>query len=335
MSLARRLLAVGAGSGGSLVAERHLRPTDTITGTKSGSNPTFNFDAIPETITKVGSTYYAVYMSWVESPNKIRLATASSPAGPWTGAGVIYTFADVSWAPGTSNGIYAPEIIVNGGTYYLFYSINNTSTGADGHIGYATASAITGPYTDHGSAILSPGASGSWDSLRVSEPSVFYHDGTWYMAYMGEDTDFAFGRSERVGIATASSPTGPWTKAAANPLIDWGAGGEWDDSLTADPFIWYEDNRWWIWYSGGGNDDGSGSRPWSLGLAYSTSPTTSWTKHASNPIVSHGGAGTWEEKASWRGSVYRASDGTYHVIYGGLNNGLGTAKGGNAVLTIS
>lgn len=333
MSLTRRLLTAAAGGPGTPVTWSGLRPWSSVTGTKSGSNPTFNFDAIPETITLVGSTYYAVYMSWAEIPNRIRLATASSPAGPWTAWGVIHEFSDVAWAPGTADGIYAPEIIEEGGTFYLFYSICNTSTGADGHIGYATASAITGPYTDHGSAVLSPGAGGAWDSLRVCEPSVFVRDGTWHMAYMGDKA--TFGLNEQVGIATASSAAGPWTKAAGNPLVAYGTAGEWDDELIADPFLWWENGYWWMWYSGGGNGDGSGTRPWSMGLAYASDPEGAWTKHPDNPVLTNGGAGTWEEKAAWRGSVFRDTDGSYHVVYGGLNAALSAAKGGNATLTVT
>jgi hypothetical protein len=334
VSLARRLLPATGGGGSFAVTWTGLRPWASVSSTKAAGNPTFNFDAIPETVWYDGaSTYWCVYMSWVESPQRIRLASATDPAGPWTAWGIIHEFSDVTWAPGTADGIYAPEIIEVGGTFYLFYSIVNTATGADGHIGYATSSSINGTYTDHGSAILSPGGAGAWDSLRVCEPSVYVKDGTWYMAYMGDKA--TFGLNEQCGIATATSAAGPWTKVAGNPLIGYGAPGAWDDELTADPFIWFEQGYWWCWYSGGGNGDGSGTRPWSMGLAYASDPTGAWTKHPDNPIVSNGGAGTWEEKAAWRGSVFVDAAGVYRCVYGGLNSTLATAKGGQAVLNIT
>lgn len=332
MTVARRLLLARGGGGSFTAPYDGLRPSSTVSAVKNAGNPTFNFDAIPESVVKVGSTYWCVYQSWAETPDKVRLAS-SPDLVTWTGQGVIYEFSDVTWAPVGATSIYAPELIEDAGTFYLVYSIYDSSDGSDGRIGIATASSVNGTYTDHGSAILTVGTSGAWDSLRVSEPSIFRHNSEWVMAYMGEDTDFTFGLSEQVGIATATSPTGPWTKAPGNPLITYGSGGEWDDELIADPFLWWEGGYWWIWYSGGGNGDGSGTRPWSSGLAYATDPTGPWTKHADNPILSNGTG--WEEKAAWRGSVFRDGDGTYHVVYGGLNNDLSVAKGGNAILTVT
>jgi hypothetical protein len=310
-----------------------LFPSSTITSTKDSGNPTFNFEAIPENINKVGSTYYAVYQNGAGS--QVNLATATDRDGPWTayGSNPIFEFSDVSWAPGTANILYAPEIVEQGGTFYLFYSVCNATTGADGQIGVATATAITGPYTDHGSAILTEGAASTWDSLRVGEPSVIYHDGRWVMAYMGEDEDVTFGTSEKVGIATASSPTGTWTKVAGNPLIGFGTSGEWDDALVADPFIFFENGYYWIMYAGAGDSGPATSA--SQGLAYALDPTGTWTRHASNPILDPGASTAWDDVWAFRGCIW-IEDGLLSGIYAGYPGGaLTTTKGGNFRLTVT
>lgn len=325
-------LGTGAGSSSTGNEEGHsaLFPDSTISLTKASGNPTFNFEAIPETVTKVGDTYYAAYMNAAQS--QVNLATSTDRDGPWTqyAGNPVYQFSDVTWAPAGADAIYAPEIYEHDGTFYLSYSIYDKDDGSDGRIGIATSTDITGPYTDSGSARLSVGTAGAWDSLRVGEPSLLYHDGTWYMAYMGEDTDAGFGDSEKCGIATASDPLGSWTKAAGNPLIDWGTSGQWDDALTADPYLFFENGYFWCWYTGGE------PTPWKAGLAYSLSPTTSWTKHANNPLLTPGASGQWDDEGSWRGSIY-VEGGLLSGIYGGIPTAgsITGVKGGNFRLTVT
>lgn len=309
-----------------------LAPESTVVTTKAQGNPTFNFASVPENVVKVGSTYYCVYMTDVNITATFRLATSTSRDGPWTAGTDIYTVADVPWLAG-SDGIYSPFIIVQSGTYYLFYSgiVTGGATSTKQAIGYATATAITGPYTDHGSAILSPSASGLWDSRRVGEPSVIFQGGQWIMAYMGEDSDIAYQESEKVGIATAPDPAGPWTRAAGNPVIDFGASGQWDDELVADPDIFYLNGYYWIMYAGG--PDTTTTTALSQGLAYATDPEGPYTRYANNPILVPGTSGTWDDTYVWRGGVY-IEDGTLSGVYAGYD-GAASIKGGNFTFNVT
>jgi len=331
VSLATRLLAASGGSGG-FAPPRYLRTTDTITTTKNGSNPTFNFDSVPENVVLVGSTYWCVYQGdWAGGNWDVRLASSSDPAGPWTeyGSNPILTRTTSGWENvGTSPKMYAPEIMEHEGTFYLYYGACDASDGSDGKIGVATASAITGPYTKYGSnPILSTGTAGAWDSLRVGEPSVVYFGGQFVMAYMGEDTDATYQASEKVGIATASDPLGPWTKASGNPLVDFGTSGQWDDALIADPCLFVVGSTLWMMYAGG--LDSVPTTNARQGLAYATDPTGSWTRHPSNPILPLGSGGSWEDVWVFRGGIIFV-DGAYHLIYAGYDGA--NMKGGNAVL---
>lgn len=312
-----------------------LTPASTLSTTKDPDNPTFAFNAIPENIVKVDDTYWCVYQgSWGGPVWDVRLAYATSRDGPWTeyASNPIYEFSDVAWAPGTSNNIYAPEIIEHDGTFYLFYSIVNSNTGADGYIGLATADAVTGPYTDHGAAILSPGTAGAWDSLRVSEPSPLYHDGRWLLSYMGEDTDFAFGASEQIGMAYADAPEGPYTKAPANPLIPLGDAGTWDDNLVADPILKFTNGYYWIMYAG---NSGGATPSHSSGMAYALDPVNGpWTKHPDNPVLDHGGSGDFDERGAWRGGLL-LEDGLWSGVYGGYNSDQTVVRGGNYRLNVA
>lgn len=312
-----------------------LSPNVSVIAQKSGTNPTFAFDAIPESIVKVGSTYWCLYQNW-SAPRYANLASASSPDGPWTayGSNPVLTFGSQAWESAIPNpGINAPFLMEKDGTFYIFYSVEDMSTGTYGAIGLATASSVTGPYTKYASnPILTPGSAGAWDSRRVCEPGVMFDGTQWVMAFMAETLSATYGLSEKLGIATASAPEGPWTKAAGNPVLGFSA-GSWDSVLLADPDIFYDNGRYWMLYSGGSNGDGTGTRPWSLGLAYADTPGGPWSKHVSNPISRNGGDGAFDQKATWRGSIYKEGN-TYYGVYGGLNSTLATANGGNFRLSI-
>lgn len=311
-------------------ARNPLEPSLSLTGTKSGSNPTFAFDAVPESIVKVGSTYWCSYQTWADTDYKVMLASASSPAGPWTAyeGNPVLENGDQSWETDPLK-IYAPEIMQHDGTFYIFYSATNYSTGLGGGIGVASASAVTGPYTKYSGNPLLTAATG-WSSNRIGEPSVMVRDGLWVMAYMGETG--TFGQGEKVGIATATSPFGPWTRAPNDPLLDFGAGGQWDDSLVADPHILWANGRYWMLYTGGPD---AASTQLGLGLAYATDPLGPWTRHTSNPIITVGGSSAFDERFAFRGSLW-FEDGVLHGVYAGFTPGPGsTARGGNFIISRS
>lgn len=308
-----RLLMVAGGAAG-FAPSGGLMPTSSLSVTRSGSNPTFNFNSLVENVIKVGSTYWCVYQP---QPNDIRLASASSPAGPWT----AYAGNPVITGIGR---LYAPHFYVEGGTYHILYSVIPGTSSVAG-IAYATASSVTGPYTKQG-YILNPGTAGAWDDYRVGEPSVWKDGSTYWMAYMGERSPL--GSSEQVGVASASSIGGPWTRSPSNPVLVPSVSG-WDEDITADPEIFVHNGFWWIWYTG---------QPpqYQAGLAYANAPEGPWTKHADNPIIGGSGSG-FDQNGAFRGAIF-IEGGVYHITYTGIPSGalnLSTMKGGNAVLDIS
>lgn len=330
----RRLLS--SGTGGGFPARVPFTPSSTLTPTKSGSNPTLNIaGSAPENIVKVGSTYYMLYTHRPGASSTtwdVRMAHASSPnPTSWTDDGSILTAGSQSWEGTGTPGIIGACLLEDAGTFYIFYGADqDLATGVTAGIGYATASTVTGPYTKYASnPILSPGTSGAWDDLRCHEPSVLHVGDTWVMAYMGDTP--TEGQHEKIGIATASSPSGPWTKAAGNPIIGFGSG--WDAGGAADPSLSWDGVRWWIWYSGLNT---AGAKPWKLGLAYAPTPTGTWTRFAGNPVISTGTSLAFDNQAAWRGALFIENGGIY-VAYGGIpsSGNSADAKGGNATIAVS
>lgn len=324
--------ALGTGvDGGSTVAARLSSleadgpATATIVATRTTTSATSSFVAMPENIVKVGTTYWLLYSVATGTKTSLYLASSTSADGPWTSYGEVLTCGSLAWetAPFTNGG----ALLEHDGTFYLFYACDDTG----GAIGVATASTVTGPYTKNADPLIEVGVSG-WESRRVQEPDVrVAPDGTWVMAYMGEDLATAKGASEKIGIATAADPLGPWTKSAANPVIGFGDTGEWDEGGAADPSLFYENGVWWCLYSG---LDAGGAKPWQLGLAYAYDLDGPWTRQQSNPILGPGGAGAFDANSVWRGAIYE-ENGVYHLPYGGIPASADSAqaKAGSAHVT--
>jgi len=312
-----------------------LRPEATITSEKSASNPTWPTATVPEgKIIRVGSTYYCPYTtSFGGGDGLVWLATAPSPDGPWSAGTSIFDEDDITWR--SSHAMYAPYLVQGpDDRFYLFMSLAPIAgaTSPLNAISMAVADVITGPYTEHGSAVFAPDTAGAWDSRRVGEVSVIYRGGKWIMAYMGEDSDLPYQESEQIGVAIADAPEGPYTRSALNPVLPFGTGGSWDDSVVADPDIDYVDGHYVIMYVGGPTSPFPHGNDCSQGLAFATDPAGPYTRYSANPVLPNGDAGAFDEALAFRGSLYREDD-TWYVVYCGYNLS-GVARGGNARLVL-
>lgn len=115
-------------------------------------------------------------------------------------------------------------------------------------IAYATAERPEGPYRYRGVALPARGGV-AWDGHMTHNPHVLLHDGRFYLYYTGtrgpaswrddrpESSDrvrWAYRMNQRVGVAVADSPEGPWRRFE-QPLISPGA--EFGEGLTATPGV--------------------------------------------------------------------------------------------------
>lgn len=263
---------------------------------KSGSNPVISNanNNIPENTVfdTVTNEYWMTIGGGAGSG--IRLAF-STDLMTWTDNGAI----TLSGSP--SSGV-TPHLMIVGGTYYMYFTDSGFS-----HIYYATASSITGTYTV-GSSLLTTGS--GWKSMRVGEEFVYPFNGTYYMFYMG-DTDT--GSGENVGYATSSSPAGPFTDYASNPLITFGASKTYDAGTVADPSVININGIWYISYV-----CSVVTGPWNDCLA--TSPDlVSVTKYPM-PQVLRGAGSTWDNFDAFRGGINQFGN-TYLQVYGGNQSG--------------
>ncbi len=159
-----------------------------------------------------------------------------------------------------------------------------------------------------GTILLSPAGPttiGDWDSRGIYAPAVITDSGMLKMWYTGFDLK----NTARIGYAESIDGI-QWTRSAANPVLDLGAPGAWDDIEIGQPSVIKNGSLYQMWYFGA-------SKNGVKQIGYATSSNgLSWTKYASNPVLTVGNPGDWDETEV--GGPRVVFDGTnYHLWYHG------------------
>lgn len=300
---------------------------------KSASNPIVNlgvtgtWDAAAAgevTVIKDGTTYKMWY-SGQDAAGVFRIGYATSTDGiTWTKYGgnpVLNVGTAGTW---DAAGVASPMVIKDGVTYKMWFTGRDASD--VGRIGYAASTdGIT--WTKSGAnPVLNIGT--GWEALTVGSPAVILDSGTYKMWYSGKS---GLGIIGDLKIGYATSPDGiTWTKNGANPVLNAGTIGTWEDRGVGVASVIKDGTVYKIWYTG---YTGTGNVTVSkIGYA-SSSDGIAWTKYGANPIVNNGAAGTWEQRGVGGPSVLNDS-GVYKMWYSGLDSNLAARTGYARIPTI-
>ena len=149
------------------------------------------------------------------------------------------------------------------------------------------------------------GPAGSFDDRSVFTPEVLAHGGKFYLVYQVVKAPYVVRVVEKVAMAVADSPNGPWRKVART-LIEPSSDGEWlgeednrfmvkkkggfDSHKTHDPCLMYYRNQYWLYYKGErmGEQMTSGGREIAWGVAIADHPEGPYVKSPYNPITNSG-----------------------------------------------
>ena len=179
-----------------------------------------------------------------------------------------------------------PMVVKNpfDGKYYMFYS---GQTETECAIGVAVSDNGLDFIKYDGNPILR--GEGSWETKPnttgwVLQPFVqldLYTSKKWVMYYAAFGSDWKW----RIGRATCEVdkfPYGPWVKEPANPILEPGGVGEWDERHVKSPSVFFDpiENRYVMYYTGYGKPP---YNYWQLGRALSDDGIT-WIKDADNPL---------------------------------------------------
>jgi predicted GH43/DUF377 family glycosyl hydrolase len=129
--------------------------------------------------------------------------------------------------------------------------------------------------------VLETGPRGSWDERGVADPYVLRLGDSYYMYYLGQDR----ARRQRLGVARSADAV-RWQKLRANPVLELGPAGAFDENGLGEPAVWQSHGRYWMLYTGRGRAEDR-----RIGLAQSSDGVT-WIKLPG----SFAGSEPWDSK---------------------------------------
>jgi predicted GH43/DUF377 family glycosyl hydrolase len=187
------------------------------------------------------TTFVGFYSGARGSDFKPRLGEATSNDGSvWTKIPVSAPDGGALFGLGNqpafdNGGQLDPSVLDDSGTYHLFFT--GLSSGGMRSIGYASTPEDAGTKLPDNSSwsnrnqVLAGDGLG-FDADGVTHPSVVKDGATFVMYYTGLDTNGV----AKIGRATASAPSGPYTRAAS-AVLSVGAGTEFDGTSVKDPVV--------------------------------------------------------------------------------------------------
>ena len=217
----------------------------------------------------------------------LHISAGLSLEGPWIDFHDNPILAQGNPGEWYEKGVAHPSVLERDGLILMYYSGFNL---AGEQIGLATSADGVSFARSSANPVITVGSLGEWDSAGVDHPSVIY-DGTQYvMAYRGWASEAGFTDiHSQIGIATSVDGL-VWTKNQANPVLRFGPLGTWDEHGLLAPRLWYEEDKYFMNYSGKSVLANLAS---SIGHATAKSPDQ-WTKSPKNPIVNAGNT-RWTE----------------------------------------
>ena len=190
-----------------------------------------------------------------------------------------------------------PEVIKVGDEWRIYYSGRpersiGVATSPDGLVDWSKRAE---------NPVLTPGASGSWDSSTAERPSVIKLGGKYYMWYTGSD-----GSTSQIGLATSDDGIS-WTKHDSNPVLTPNSSG-WDSSHVYSQGVLYEGGTVYLFYTAKGSS--------SEQIGYATSADgVNWSKSSSNPVLPPSSSG-WDSINTHNPDLTKVGS-TYHMVYSG------------------
>ena len=184
------------------------------------------------------------------------------------------------------------------GKVHLFFSRWDAARKMGGwlkgsEIAHAVADHAEGPF-EYVSTILAPRGEGYWDATTCHNPLITKVDDKYCLFFMGNSNGKT--NTKRIGLATADSLYGPWTRPD-QPLLEAGPAGAWDDHCTTNPaFIKRANGQYWLYYKSWNTREYEtatteikGNRKY--GLAIADKLEGPYKKYEGNPVIDFSGKG--------------------------------------------
>jgi len=178
------------------------------------------------------------------------------------------------------------------GVCHLFFSrwpqeLGHRAWVTHSEVAYATADGPLGPYAFQGVGLAGSGGEG-WDADVIHNPTVLAAGGRFYLYYTGNRGNgeyWSHRNNQRIGVAVADHPAGPW-KRFDRPLLDV-TPGSWDHLITTNPSVAQgPDGGFLLMYK----TVGEGEMPFGgqvvHGVAFADHPRGPFARHP-EPVLTH------------------------------------------------
>lgn len=178
-----------------------------------------------------------------------------------------------------------PEIVKDLNEYKLYYYGDtvyiDTAPPFGSAIGLATSPDGINWVKHDSNPIFDKGDSLEWDGLWVESPALLFENDTFKMWYTGIDWEL----KGRVGYAISLDGV-VWTKHPANPVVDLGNPGSWEDKIVGVPAVIKTDTLYKMWYSAISAADWANGGIDTVRIGYATSANgIVWEKCTGNPVL--------------------------------------------------
>ena len=199
--------------------------------------------------------------------------------------------------------LWGASVVKEGDTYHMFvsrwpkmYTFYCWLTHSD--IIHAVSDKPEGPYCFKEE--LSVLKRQKWAEKMVCNPMIYYIEGKYYLYYIGlhwagrDGVKVARGKhrnkdreiirfQQRIGVASAPSPDGPWTPFSENPILSLRK-GHWDSTFVTNPVVYFSrDNQLLMMYK---STTGIGA-PLQLGLTTAPSPEGPYRRIGKQPLFDY------------------------------------------------
>jgi hypothetical protein len=204
--------------------------------------------------------------------------------------------------------VWCPSIVRDdSGLYHLFYSRWPEAEGFEAwathsEIARATGTSLDGPFTFAGPVLRKEVGDPSWDRHGFHNVTVKNFQGKYYLYYTGQHGNgewWDHRNHQRIGVAVADAPEGPWQRFD-RPVLDV-TPGAWDCHMVANPTVTETpDGRYLMIYKG----VGEGPMPFGgrvlHGAAWADSPTGPFIKDPKPLFDESGVKFGFEDPFIWR-----------------------------------
>lgn len=251
-------------------------------------------DALNPAVVRRGGIYYNFYSGYDGRRWRTGLAT-STDGVTWQKHGPVLAPDPASWEGDyiAANG----SALLVGDEFFYWYQ-----AGDPPRVGLARSSDGR-RWAKLPAPVLAPGPRGAWDERGVADPCVVRFGSQFFLFYLGQD------RARRQRLGLACSPDGVrWRKLRANPILELGEPGAFDENGLGEPAVWASHGWYWMLYTG--RDSREHRR---LGLARSRDGVH-WERVSTRPVLE--GRWPWASRVVCDPSLEVRPDGL-RVWFGG------------------